>query len=286
MGRAVSAPDQSRTDQALPLPGQGVRRRAADRPDAVRRAVVDVDLRRLVRVVGKRRGEHARLRRGHVRLHASVRPARDVSPEAVQQISAQGQHDPHRRPRADPDDQKHPAARLTASTSGASGFGRATWFIRFSGGSLSRLGLAVQAAVDAPLPIREHELLRQLALGRGDAARILAPQHAADALGQLERALFLQLAAADDVDRDARIDIADQVPVELHLAVDLDDVLAAELAAGDVFEDGNGAGELVQAEDLVEFHGLAGRDVVDDDPVLNRINKHNVSPPVSRCPAA
>ncbi len=53
-----------------------------------------------------------------------------------------------------------------------------------------------------------------------------------------------------------------------------------------VFEDGNGAGELVQTEDLVELHGLAGRDVVDDDPVLNRINKHNVSPPVSRCPAA
>lgn len=39
-------------------------------------------LRRLVRVVGKRRGEHARLWRGHVRLYAAVRPARDVSPEA------------------------------------------------------------------------------------------------------------------------------------------------------------------------------------------------------------
>lgn len=37
----------------------------------MRRAVVDVDLRRLVRIVGKRRGEHARLRRGHVRLYAA-----------------------------------------------------------------------------------------------------------------------------------------------------------------------------------------------------------------------
>ena len=114
-----------RAGQALPLPGQGVRRRSADRSDAVRCAVVDVDLCRLVRVVGKRCGEYARLRRGHVRLHAAVRPARGVPPEAVQQISAQGQHDPHRRPRSEPDDQRHPAACLTASTSGASGFGRA-----------------------------------------------------------------------------------------------------------------------------------------------------------------
>ena len=57
-----------------------------------------------------------------------------------------------------------PAAKLyevfVKLTSGASETGRAAWFFRFSGGSFSRLGLAVQAAVDAPLPIRQHELLR------------------------------------------------------------------------------------------------------------------------------
>lgn len=83
VGRTVFAPDQPRTDQALPLPGQGVRRRAADRSDAMRRAVVDVDLRRLVRIVGKRRGEHARLRRGHVRLHAAIRSTGRIHPEAL-----------------------------------------------------------------------------------------------------------------------------------------------------------------------------------------------------------
>ena len=82
--------------------------------------IIVKDLRRLVRIVGKRRGEHARLRRGHVCLHAAVRSTGRIHPEAVQQISAQGQHDPHRRPRTEPDDQGHPAACLTASTSGAS----------------------------------------------------------------------------------------------------------------------------------------------------------------------
>ena len=148
------------------------------------------------------------------------------------------------------------------------------------------LGLAVQAAVGARALFGQCEDLRQLLLNGGDAAGILAADDVGDALGQLELALFGEFAVLNDVDGDVGVDIADDVPVKIEYPVDLDDVLAAELAAGDVFEDGNGAGELVQTEDLVELHGLAGRDVVDDDPVLNRINKHNVSPPVSRCPAA
>lgn len=68
---------------------------------------------------------------------------------------------------------------------------------------------------------------RQLLLNGGDAARVFALEHATDALRQLERALFHKFPVADDVDGDAWIDVADQVPVNVHFAVDLDDVLAA-----------------------------------------------------------
>ena len=108
----------------------------------------------------------------------------------------------------------------------------------------------VFAAINFLVRVSEDEDLRQLLLNGGDAARVFTLEHAADALRQLERALFHKFPIADDVDGDARIDIADQVPVKVHFAVDLDDVLAAELAARNVFEDGHRAVKLIEAEDL------------------------------------
>ena len=46
---------------------------------------------------------------------------------------------------------------------------------------------------------------------------------------------------------------------------DFDDVLLPQLAAGHVLEDGHGAVQLPQSQDLVELHGLAGGDVIDDN---------------------
>ena len=136
------------------------------------------------------------------------------------------------------------------------------------------LGLAVQAAVGARALFGQCEDLRQLLLNGGDAAGILAADDVGDALGQLELALFGALAVLDDVDGDAGVDVADHVPVEVQDAVDLDDILAAELAADDVFEQRHGAVELVEAEDVVELHRLAGGDVVDNDTVGNSVDDH------------
>ena len=136
------------------------------------------------------------------------------------------------------------------------------------------LGLAVQAAVGARALFGQCEDLRQLLLNGGDAAGILAADDVGDALGQLELALFGALAVLDDVDGDAGVDIADDVPVKVEHLIDLDDVLAAELAAGNVLEQRDRAVELVKAEDVVELHRLAGGDVVDNDTVGNSVDDH------------
>ena len=136
------------------------------------------------------------------------------------------------------------------------------------------LGLAVQAAVGARALFGQCEDLRQLLLNGGDAAGILAADDVGDALGQLELALFGALAVLDDVDGDAGVDIADDVPVKVEHLIDLDDVLAAELAAGNVLEQRDRAVELVKAEDVVELHRLAGGDMVDNDTVGNSVDDH------------
>lgn len=136
------------------------------------------------------------------------------------------------------------------------------------------LGLAVQAAVGARALFGQCEDLRQLLLNGGDAAGILAADDVGDALGQLELALFGALAVLDDVDGDAGVDIADDIPVKVEHLVDLDDVLAAEFAARNVLEQRDGAVELVKAEDVVELHRLAGGDVVDNDTVGNSVDDH------------
>ena len=136
------------------------------------------------------------------------------------------------------------------------------------------LGLAVQAAVGARALFGQCEDLRQLLLNGGDAAGILAADDVGDALGQLELALFGALAVLDDVDGDAGVDKADDIPVKVEHLVDLDDVLAAEFAARNVLEQRDGAVELVKAEDVVELHRLAGGDVVDNDTVGNSVDDH------------
>ena len=135
-------------------------------------------------------------------------------------------------------------------------------------------GFAVEAAVGALFAVGQGEDLRQLLLDGGDAARILAADDVRDALGELQLALFDALAVLDEVDGDTGIDVADDVPVKLQNAVDLDDVLAAELAADDVFEERDGTVELVQTEDVLEVHSLAGGDMVNDDTIGNCINNH------------
>ena len=74
-------------------------------------------------------------------------------------------------------------------------------------------------------PVGEPEDVRQLLLGRGDAARIFAFQNVADLVRQREVPLFDDLAVLYDIHRDAGVDVAEDVEVDVDERVDLDDVL-------------------------------------------------------------
>lgn len=98
------------------------------------------------------------------------------------------------------------------------------------------LCLAVQAAVCACRRVGQREYLRKLLFHGGYAARVFAVDDIFDPRRELELALFHLLAVLDEVHRNARVNIADHVPVQIQNAVNFDDVLAAKLIADNVFE--------------------------------------------------
>jgi len=87
--------------------------------------------------------------------------------------------------------------------------------------------------------------------------------------------LFHKLTVADDVDGGIGIDQADDVKVDIQiLGVDLDDILCAHFTRMCIGDQCNGTIQIVQLQEIVDLHALAGFDVVDDDAVLNGINIH------------
>lgn len=103
---------------------------------------------------------------------------------------------------------------------------------------LTMLFFTVQAAVYLILLIREEEYLRKLLLDGGDASGVLAMDHIGDLLGKLYGFLLNDLAILDDIDGDVVIDITENIKVyHIETAFDLQDVLAAHLAAACVLDD-------------------------------------------------
>ena len=113
------------------------------------------------------------------------------------------------------------------------------------------LCLAVQAAVCACRRVGQREYLRKLLFHGGYAARVFAVDDIFDPRRELELALFHLLAVLDEVHRNARVNIADHVPVQIQNAVNFDDVLAAKLIADNVFEQRHRAIELVKIQYLI-----------------------------------
>lgn len=99
------------------------------------------------------------------------------------------------------------------------------------------LFLAVHAAVGLGLRIRKIEDMRQLLLDGGDAARVPAVDHIGDLFRKLQGPLFRNLIAADNVDGDVVIDVAENVEIDVvQTALDLNDVLASHLVASCVLD--------------------------------------------------
>ena len=72
-----------------------------------------------------------------------------------------------------------------------------------------------------------------------------------DGIGEFQLAFFHLLTVADDIDSDIGVYIADDIPVQLQILVDLNDVFPAQLTAGDVLQDRHRAVQVSQAQNLI-----------------------------------
>ena len=145
--------------------------------------------------------------------------------------------------------------------------------------SAAVLRVAVGAAVNAFLRVREVEDVVDLLLGGRDAAGIFAPYHVGKRERQLDILLLKQLAVADDVHGDIRTDVGENAEVKLDIIVYLDDVLCAHALARHAHQKRDGAGQLVKLKHIVDLHCLAGNDVVDNDTVFNGVYTQFIPPP-------
>ena len=99
------------------------------------------------------------------------------------------------------------------------------------------LRVAVDAAICLFAAVCEAEGADDLLLDSGDTARVLALDHIAQGLRQLEMQLLFQLAVFDQIDSDVAVDVAEHVEVDIDTVIDLDDVLLAIFRAVRVLND-------------------------------------------------
>ena len=83
-----------------------------------------------------------------------------------------------------------------------------------------------------------------------------------------------QLAALNDVDRDARVNEADGVNVQIDQLVDLEDILSAMLLTRRVLDQSDFAFQLIQPQDILQSHSLSCLDVVQDDSIFDFTYDH------------
>ena len=131
--------------------------------------------------------------------------------------------------------------------------------------------LAVEAAVQLGLLIRQIEDMVEPLLDRRDAAGVLAADHVDDPLRKGETLFLDDLVVLDDVNSDVVVDVAQDIEVQIvDRAGDLDDVLAPHLVRGGVFDDRDRAVELAELKVSVDGHRIAGLDMIEDESLLKR----------------
>lgn len=135
-------------------------------------------------------------------------------------------------------------------------------------------GVAVDAAISAFFLVGQAENLRQLLLDGGDAARVFAAEDALQRLWQLGMKFFCALGVMDDIDGDMRIDVAEQVEIEVDNLADFENIFLAQLAGAGVFDDGDLAIQLVELQIFVNLHGFACGNVVDNNAFGNGADNH------------
>ena len=106
--------------------------------------------------------------------------------------------------------------------------------------------LAVNAAVNPILPIRQFESVGQFLLDGSDAAGIPAADNIGDPLRQFQGMLFHDLIILDDIDGDFVVQNSQYIQVNVKGSLDFDDILLAHLVAPGILNDGNGIIQFLQ----------------------------------------
>ena len=114
----------------------------------------------------------------------------------------------------------------------------------------------------------------QLLLGGGYAARILAVDDVHHALRQSQMLTLEELAFLNNIHRDTRVDIAENIEVEIDDLTNLNNVFFAHLFAFCVLDHGNSAVEFVETKNVVDFHAATGSDVIEHNAVFDLTDNH------------
>ena len=111
------------------------------------------------------------------------------------------------------------------------------------------------------------ENMRYVFFSGGDAAGIFAKNNTLHFFRQLELDFFLYLFILDNVYRNIGIDEAEDIEVDGNGIVDLDDILAAQIAGTGVYHKGHRIGRLVQAQPVKNTYALPGFNMINNNSV-------------------
>ena len=130
------------------------------------------------------------------------------------------------------------------------------------------LRFAINAAVGFCFALSKLENMGQILLRCCYAAGILALYNILYLFGKGNLFLFAKNTVFDYIDGDIRIDIAENIKVNLHIRIDFDDILRAHFLAVDIFYDCNSAVKLIKLKVIINLHAVARFDMVDNNTVF------------------
>jgi len=123
--------------------------------------------------------------------------------------------------------------------------------------------VTIDTTVDPPIRIGQAEDVVYARLHYSDTPGVLTFLDVDELLRKGHLLLLDGLAVLDDADGDVRVDITDDIQVDIVVfLVHLDDVLLAHLVALHPLDQRHAAVQLVQAQVIVDLHGLARGDMI------------------------
>ena len=137
----------------------------------------------------------------------------------------------------------------------------------------------VQAAVNAFFSVCQLKDMVDFLFHCGDTAGIFAENDVCDLFGQFRMEFLHLFAVLNDADCHVGVHVAQYAQIHVQHAVDLDDVFLAHFLAVYIAQDGNGAVQFIQMQEMIQFHAFASFDMVNDNAVLDFVDMHYTSTP-------